>query len=435
MRTEPSISLALLALRNFWRHRSRYVVLLTIVGLGMALSLLLLGSVSSLSESLRHKATLYFGGDVVVLGNGPNGKHRLGRDEEILSLLKESGIGYQSLSRRTVSYQSETILFFSNNSLKQRRLIGVDLDLERQALESLDLSEGTIEGLSAGAGILVSQVTATKLGVRTGDTCMLLVDTVTGSKNTLSVVVSGVFRDTSFFGYSSYLSLETLNQALDLPRGTSTEVGMTLGPGIVPAAAAAQLQRTLTSKVPQVALMRSKVELDAFNDQPLGPDFRYAVMTLEVRLAEIQNILDALVVVSVVLNGLFLLIVVLGVGNTFRAVLVERTRELGVYRALGMTRGRLVALILTEVSILAIAGGLVGTLAGTLALACLTSIDWGPNSLAAMFLRRGHLAWTWPAPQAAALFAVSVVAGALGALGPALKAVQWRPVDALRYRA
>jgi ABC-type antimicrobial peptide transport system permease subunit len=411
------------------------LVLLSIVALGAALGLVLLGVASSLGQSLRLKGALYFGGDVAVLGYSSTGRHLNGDDPTVLATLKNSGIPYRSLARRTVSYQSETILFFSNNSLKQRRLIGVDLALERRALEALDLAEGSLDGLAHGPGILVSQVTAAKLGVRTGDTCTLLLNTFEGSKNTLSVVVSGIFRDTSFFGYSSYLSIETLNQALNLPVGSSTEMGLTLEDGASAPDAAARLQKALASRLAVVPLLKSKADLDALDDQPPSKTSRYAVMTLDVRLAQIQDILDALVVVSVVLNGLFLIIVVLGVGNTFRAVLVERTREIGVYRALGMVRARLVGLILTEVAVLAAAGGVVGTLVGTLVLAALTGVDWGANSLAAMFLRRGHLAWAWPALQAGGLFLVSVIAGALGALGPALKAARWKPVDALRHRA
>jgi ABC-type lipoprotein release transport system permease subunit len=423
-----------LAVRNFWRHRQRYQVLFTLVVLGAALSLVLLAVTASLTQSLRLKAGQYFGGDVSVLGYS-DGVHRISDDAVVADVLKTSGVPSDRLFRRTVSYNSETILFHKDQSLKQRRMIGVDPGWEKASLGDFDWDAGGPAGLVAGDGLVVSRGTADKLRVEVGDAVTLLIDTFTGSKNTISLRISGIFHDTSFFGYSSYLSIETLNRALGLPPGTSTEMGLSLASPLDAGRAAEALHQALSRRVPVVPLLRSKSDLDALQDGAVGTGVRYAVMTLDARLAQIQQILDALLAVSAVLNGLFLLIVVLGVGNTFRAVLVERTREIGVWRALGMVRSRLVLVVLAEVAVLAAAGGVVGLAAGTLVWTGLTLVPWGNQALAAMFLIRGHLAWTLPWAQELGLFLVMILAGVAGALGPALRSAHWKPVDALRYHA
>jgi ABC-type lipoprotein release transport system permease subunit len=421
-----------LAVRNFWRHRQRYQVLLTLVALGAALSLVLVAVTDSLGQSLRLKAGQYFGGEVSVLGYHGSA-HRIDDDAVVAGVLNHAGVPTEGLYRRTVSYNSETILFFKDHSLKQRRMIGVDTAWERKALERLDWEVGGPAGLFEGTGVAISRGTADKLRAEVGDEVTLLIDTVTGAKNTLTLKVTGIFHDTSFFGYSSYLSIETLNRALGLPPGTSTEMGVALPGDYPPARAAQQIHEALGRRVSVVPLLQSKSDLDSLQEDTGGVQSRYAVMTLDARLAQIQQILDALLVVSGVLNGLFLVIVAVGVGNTFRAVLVERTREIGVWRSLGMTRSRLVGVILAEVAVLAVAGGAVGLVGGLAAWTALTLVGWGNQALAAMFLIRGHLAWTLPWAQEAGLFSIMVAAGLAGALGPALRSAHWKPVDALRY--
>src|SRR5262249_2590519 len=57
-----------------------------------------------------------------------------------------------------------------------------------------------------------------------------------------------------------------------------------------------------------------------------------------------------------VLAGLVLVVVLLGVGDTLAASIVERTRELGIIRAVGVRRRRLRRLVVTEATILATLG-------------------------------------------------------------------------------
>lgn len=398
-----------LALRNFVRHRTRYQVLLTILVAGAALGVVLLGVSASLTLSLGAKAELYFGGDLAVVGSPGTETHLLADPGATLSTVDALDLGGTSL--RTVSYNRETILFSASGNLKQRRLIGVDPRAEARGLASLDFDSGGPEGLAGGTGIVISRVTADKLRVGVGDQVTLMTDTVKGSRNTLSLVVSGVFHDTSFFGFSSYLSRSTLNRALDLPAEAATEVGVELAPG-------APIDPALSSV-----------------QKAFGPGADVSVVTLKSRLAQIQDILDALTAVSTVLTGLFLAIAALGVANTIQSVLVERTREIGAMRALGMGRGQLVGLVLAEVGWLALVSGVVGGLVGMGALGLLTAVDWGSHPLATMFLHRGHLAWAFPWQNDLLFFSALVAFAVVGAVGAARKAAHWKPVDALRYHS
>jgi ABC-type antimicrobial peptide transport system permease subunit len=113
----------------------------------------------------------------------------------------------------------------------------------------------------------------------------------------------------------------------------------------------------------------------------------------------------------------------LGMLNTMLMSVLERTREIGVLRALGWHRRRVLGMILRESLVLGAIGGVCGILLG-IGLGQLTGLAegiWG--SLQASYT-----------PQLFAQAAVvALVAGIVGGLYPAWRATRMRPVEALRY--
>jgi putative ABC transport system permease protein len=111
------------------------------------------------------------------------------------------------------------------------------------------------------------------------------------------------------------------------------------------------------------------------------------------------------------------LITMLGAANAIAMSVRERTRELGVLKAIGFTPGLMTAMVLAEATVQSTLGGLLG-LGG----AALTVGSEGAN-LAGLML----------SAQTVVLAAVlSVLIGLLGGLWPALAAARLRTVEALR---
>ena len=113
----------------------------------------------------------------------------------------------------------------------------------------------------------------------------------------------------------------------------------------------------------------------------------------------------------------------LGMLNTMLMSVLERTREIGVLRALGWRQRRVLWLILQESLVLGLIGGLAGILFG-LGLGGLIALV--PGTFGAIELVYG------PTLFARALV-VALTAGAAGGLYPAWRATRMRPVEALRY--
>jgi putative ABC transport system permease protein len=135
-------------------------------------------------------------------------------------------------------------------------------------------------------------------------------------------------------------------------------------------------------------------------------------------LDEIKNtnaMLGAISVMAVLVGGI-------GMMNTMLMAVLERTREIGVMRALGWRRRQILGLILNEALLLGVLGGAMGIAIAFGFSWLLTKIPYG-DALEPM--------WTADVFGRALLVALSL--GVVAGLYPALRATRLQPIEALRY--
>jgi putative ABC transport system permease protein len=116
---------------------------------------------------------------------------------------------------------------------------------------------------------------------------------------------------------------------------------------------------------------------------------------------------------------LAVLIALLGIVNTLALSVYERTRELGLLRAVGMTRTQVRSMVRWESVVISLIGALAGAALGiSIGLAASQALQfWGVNSLSV------------PIMQVILYVALAAVAGVLAAIGPARTAAK---VDVLK---
>ena len=128
--------------------------------------------------------------------------------------------------------------------------------------------------------------------------------------------------------------------------------------------------------------------------------------------------LAAIASISLVVGGI-------GIMNIMLVSVVERTREIGLRKAVGATEGDILQQFLFESVLLTFIGGLVGIAFGAL----LTAGVWLGVT------RLSTLAWTFQLPLSSILIAVAVstISGLVFGIYPARQAAKKSPIDSLRY--
>jgi len=429
--------LSLLMTLNGISYRwKRYVFLALGLSLGFALILLLTGLAGGMKRNVTEAAARHYGGDLFILGHQQSPYYTpVIRDHAaLLVALKEAGIRASVIVRRTNFFENGQV-FFNGYSSRQKTVTGIDWTAEAAKFAGMELASGGFAGMQGSNGILISSVTAKQLGARVGDDVILEVDTVTGQRNTASMIVKGIFKDASIFGaYASYVDLELLSRLIGLAPGEYTTFGIYLLDPRTVSRDSRLLYDALARSLPMFAPVSTQQELWVrLGERWTG--VKYAVLTLNGYLSEIKDLTSAMDAGLYLLLLLMLVIITLGIGNTYRVMVHERVREFGTMRAIGMQREGVSRLILAEALLLGVLCIAVGTIigfallyiAGNLRITRIPGFD--------IFLRKGRLGWHF-SPVAYVADAVLILGAVLlGGLIPAHRASSVEPARALRRDA
>jgi putative ABC transport system permease protein len=150
------------------------------------------------------------------------------------------------------------------------------------------------------------------------------------------------------------------------------------------------------------------------------PGARYNVDNLTAILEAAQRIALVMTIVLILVSTIALLISGIGIMNIMLVTVTERTREIGLRKAVGASRRAVLQQFLTESVVISIAGGVIGILVGV-------SIP-----LSARFFTDAIRVPISPTSVVVA-FGVSLAVGVIFGMLPANRASQLNPTEALRY--
>ena len=152
---------------------------------------------------------------------------------------------------------------------------------------------------------------------------------------------------------------------------------------------------------------------------PPGEDNDFEIVTNESMLSAFTSFTRYLTLGGVGIGLISLLAAGIGIMNIMLVSVTERTREIGVRKAVGATRGDILRQFLTETIFLCQIGGVLGIILGAL----------GGNVMALVFGIRPSFPWDWAALGVAGITVVALIFGVY----PAYKAAQLHPIEALRH--
>jgi len=150
-----------------------------------------------------------------------------------------------------------------------------------------------------------------------------------------------------------------------------------------------------------------------------GKDNDFAIMNRKQFAESRQQATEVFTYLLAGIAGVSLLVGGIGIMNIMLVTVTERTREIGVRKALGATKGNILLQFLVESTILCLFGGLLGLLLGT----------------SASMLLAKFAGWQTVVTSASALtaFGFSAAVGMIFGIWPANRAAQLDPIDALRH--
>jgi ABC-type lipoprotein release transport system permease subunit len=413
-----------------WR---RYRLLASALAFSFFVIVLIASILSGMVGSLEEKAKIYYGGDFCIRGIEDGWRFIIRDSAALRAALREILGSRPVISERYEHRDTSTTLYFGGEGLRQRLVIGINFSEETELFRRFNYVEGSAQDIKGTNGILISEPIARILKAKVGDDILLLISTLSGQKNTADVIVRGIFRDSSLFGYyTSYLDIDFLRALVGMPSEQCSALAVFYPEGTPPKAALNLLQRALEKRFPLYPLFNRQQALwDRVASEPIK-GMKYAIVSLQANLEQVQELLEAVYAIAIVLITILLGVVVLGVSGSYRVIVHERTNEIGTLRAIGMQRGSATRLFVTEAALLALLGCLAGAALAWAALAILGLVDFSFIPFFDIFLRGGHIQAS-PSLLIALLLAAILMATALIAVaGPARHAAKIEPSEAMR---
>jgi putative ABC transport system permease protein len=439
-----------IALRNLLQAKRRTFFLGGALTMVAALLVLLLSLAQGLTDNMIHYSTTLASGHVNVGGFfklSPGDVAPLVQDApKIRQIVKEEipeAVMVLDRNRGWSKLVSETGAMWTSpvgiNPAEEHQLKAA-LKLAPESAYKKDGGEAThgdISKIGQPGKILLFASQAKKLEVGVGDQITVVAETMRGATNSGDFEVVAVVQDMGMMSqWSAFVPKSALHELYRTDPDTTGAVMIFLDDIAKTEAVLARLQKVLPERGYTVLEHKSEPFWQKLEQLP-HEDWtgaRLDLTTWEDEASFLKWVITAFNGVSFFLVGILLLIIVIGIMNTMFMSVRERTGEVGTLRAIGMGRGRVLGMFLTEALLLGFAAStLGGLLGGGIALALDAATISVPSDAARMILLSDTIHLAAQSGHVIAAVVIFTCVTALSALYPAYRAARMRPVTAIHH--
>ena len=442
------------SLKNLTRQKRRNAVLVAAIAFGFFVVTAIDGLTTGMVTNLENQITQLVGGNVLTQGlewlppSTAGGKPQLVnivRDRNyIKNVVDDCKIKYDYYSCYTMS--GGQIIFNGKKSVVQ--VYGRELT-EKQLRDSMQFVSGGIDA-SVSNGMIVSEKIAKTMNLEVGDEILYSTTTVYGQNTVADMKIMGIMKANSFINtMQAYCDIEDLNAIIEMPEGGYSIFSIYLRNKEQQTKAAIAIEnrirkdaennpelnvtdRALAMKTNPTNIGKGiEKQIDVNKPENEWKGVKYGVETLYDEIPQIKTVMNIVHIVATTILIVILLIVMIGVSNTYRMVLYERIREIGTMRALGMTGKDTKKVFTTEAVVLCVIGAVLGLILAVIVMGIIHCIPISNEALS-LFLQKGHFSFTVSLGTVILQYILLIVLTSLAVRGSAKKAAALSPAEALR---
>jgi putative ABC transport system permease protein len=431
------------AFRNISRQKKRSFLLAGAIAFGMLVITLMNALTGGVVGTIRDNFSHALGGHVFITGqewtDAGQMIMKIRPDENLDRLLEENAAQIEAFTRR--SQAMPTMIFGSKQTMQM--LYGVDFTEEDKLLDSLVVTQGRLaDVLVEENAVILPQPVGERLGVQVGETILIRLETLTGQQNVGELKVVAFIEDQEELGLSAaFTSRSYLNTLLGMDQHEYQILNMFVTDLSLVDSFARIFREGLRTPdegeeeaEPQVAVMVAGVPLDPLAEaEEITPweGTRYRVMHINQIMEAVELVVGVLNRVGLVIFLILLVVTMVGITNTFRMMMIERTKEIGTMRAFGMHQKQVKNIFLWEATFLGLLGCVGGlVLAGVISL-IVGNITFDADPSLQFFLNQGQVVFDVSLASVIGNTAIVVLISLLAAYWPARAAARMSPMKAL----
>lgn len=432
------------AFRNISRQKKRSFLLAGAIAFGMLAITLMNSLTGGAVINIRDNFSHALGGHIFISGqewtDAGQMIMKIRPDAKMDRLLEENASQIEAFTRRSQAMPS--LIFGSQQTMHM--LYGVDFIEEDKLLDSLAVMEGSLDDLGRGEDIIIlPQPVGERLGVEVGETILIRLETLTGQQNVGEVKVVAFIKDQEELGLSAaYTSRSYLNTLLGMdPHEYQilnlfvTDLDLVDGfARIFREGLRTPEEENEEDAEPEVTVTVAGVPIDPMSRQKeITPweGTRYRVMNINQIMEAVELVVGVLNQVGLVIFAILLVVTMVGITNTFRMMMIERTKEIGTMRAFGMHQRQVKRIFLWEAVFLGLLGCIAGLVLSGLIALVVGSISLNTDPSLQFFLNNGKITFSLPLGSVVFNTALVVFTSLLAAYWPARAAAKMSPMKAL----
>jgi ABC-type lipoprotein release transport system permease subunit len=396
-----------LAWRSVLRNRRRSAITVSSIAIGLAAMTFLWGLMDGINTQMVQNTTRYYAGDAQIHLEGYHDDPTLDRTMQQAAQVLRAAREHPEVAAASLRLEGKALASRGDKS-RGVTLAGV---APKDEADVTVLLKSVIEGEALGEGVLIGEKLAEALRVRAGEDLVFVGQAYDGSMASARFPVRGVFRSKidELDGFVAVTTLETAREFYAAPEGAT---------GVV--VRLRDADRLDAVRASLAARLGERYEV-------LGWPRLLPMVAVSTRFHE---------VVSYVVLLVFFVVVAAAVANPVLMAVLERTRELGIMLALGMSRARLLGLVFLESTLLGVAGLAAGNAIGLAITGYFAAAGMDLGAFEAGLRTMPGLTdvvYTVLLPERSLMLSVLVLAIAcLMAVYPAAKAAGLDPVQAIR---